>query len=111
MPPVISRFRLARRLLALAVVGLAIGACGKKGPPVAPEARLPMPPSEARAYIDEDAIVVGWTIPRTRADGSALRDLSTLELYRREEAEGTLPRPAMLSAGRVVARGPARSSR
>ena len=96
------RSRLGRRLVALAIVGLALGACGKKGPPVAPEARVPAPPSEARAYIDEDAIVVGWTIPRTRADGSALRDLSALKLYRREETEGTLPRPAMLAEGRVA---------
>jgi fibronectin type 3 domain-containing protein/predicted small lipoprotein YifL len=93
-----------RRRVALAACLLAAvaGACGKKGPPVAPEARIPAPPSEARASIDENAIVVGWTIPRTRADGSALRDLSALKLYRREEAEGTLPRPAMLSAGRVA---------
>lgn len=91
----------ARRLAALLLVVAAVVACGKKGPPVAPEQRLPVPASGLRAHIDESGIVLGWTIPRTRADGSALRDLSSMRLYRFGSDEGTPIKPAMLSSGRV----------
>jgi len=91
-----------RRLVALALAGMTLVACGKRGPPVAPELRLPLPASALHAHIDEEAVVVGWTIPRTRADGSALRDLSSLRLYRREEDDGAPVKAAMLSAGRIV---------
>ena len=67
-------------------------ACGKKGPARRSGARLPLPASALHAHIDEEAVVVGWTIPRTRADGSALRDLSSVRLYRREEEDGRRPR-------------------
>src|SRR5262245_26567652 len=94
--------RARRRLVTLILTGVAFVACGKKGPPVTPESRLPLPASALRAHIDEDAVVVSWTNPRTRADGSALRDLTTVKLYRREEAEDSPLKPAMLSGSRVV---------
>ena len=93
----------ARRLaLALALAGIALGGCGKKGPPIAPELRLPAPVTGLGAHIDEKSVVLGWTIPRTRTDGSTLRDVSATRLYRREETEGTPVKPAILSGSRVV---------
>ena len=93
----------ARRCLAaLALLGVALTGCGKKGPPVAPELRLPLAPSALRATIDEDAIVVSWSNPGSRADGTALKDLAAVTLYRREDSEGAPLKPAMLSSGRVV---------
>ncbi len=89
-------------LLALALVGIVAAACGKKGPPVAPERRLPMPATALRAHIDDGTIVVGWTISRSRADGSSFKDLAVLRLYRREEADDAPLKPAMLSSGRIV---------
>lgn len=91
-----------RWLVVLGLAGVILVACGKQGPPVAPELRLPRPASALHAHIDEGAVVVGWTIPRTRADGSALRDLSSIRLYRREEDDGAPAKAAMLSAGRIV---------
>ncbi len=90
------------RLLALALVGLALGACGKKGPPVAPENRLPMPPAGISAFVDETSILVGWTNPGARFDGTPLRDLTWVRLYRREDSDGGPLKPAMLSGGRIV---------
>jgi hypothetical protein len=84
------------------LVALAVVACGKKGPPVAPERRVPAAAAELRASVESDAIVVSWRNPGRRADGSALKDLATVKLYRREEADGAPPKPAILSWGQVV---------
>jgi hypothetical protein len=91
-----------RWLVALALIGAAVAGCGKKGPPVSPERRLPMPASALRAHIEDGAIVVGWTNPRTRVDGSALRDLTRVTLYRRGDPDGAPLKPAMLVADRVA---------
>ena len=86
----------------LAVATLAVCGCGRKGPIVAPERRLPMPPVDLRATVEERVIVVSWGNPHVRADGTRLRDLALVRLFRREEAPGAAPKPAMLSGDRVV---------
>jgi argininosuccinate lyase len=80
----------------------ALVACGKKGPPVAPELRVPMGPAGLRGAVDEQSIVVSWTGPGVRVDGSRLRSVALYRLYRREEAPNGPPRSAMLSSGRIV---------
>lgn len=95
--------RMARAAaLALALIALAALGCGKKGPPMIPERRLPQAPSGLHAVIEGSSVVVGWTDPTKRVDGARLRDLSTLKLFRREEPGSGEPKPAMLSGGRVV---------
>jgi len=85
-------------MLAVSVIG-----CGKKGPPVAPERRLPAAPSGLAASIEGPAIVVRWTNPKHRLDNTPLRDLTTVKLHRREDsADAAEPKAAMLSWGRVV---------
>ena len=86
----------------LAVAALGLCGCGKKGPIVAPERRLPLPPDDMRAVVSENAIMVSWSNPRTRTDGTRLSDLAVVRLFRREEAAGAVPKPAMLSGDRVV---------
>jgi len=86
--------------LALAVI--ALGGCGKKGPIVAPEQRLPNPPDGMKAVIAERSIVVAWRNPRVRADGTRLRHVTVARLFRREEAADAAAKPAMLSDDRVV---------
>lgn len=86
----------------LAMAALTVCGCGKKGPIVEPERRLPMPPGDLRASVEERVIVVSWSNPRTRADNSRLRDLAIVRLFRREEAADVAPKPAMLSGDRVV---------
>lgn len=87
---------------AVAVAALALSGCGKRGPIVAPERRLPMPPDSMSAAVEERAIVVGWSNPRVRVDGTRLRDAALVRLFKREEAPGAVPKPAMLSGDRVV---------
>lgn len=92
----------ARSVLAglLAVVTLA--ACGKKGPPVAPELRVPTVPAALHGSVDGESIVLSWTAPDARLDGTKLRTVDRYTLYRREEADAGPPKSAMLSQGRVV---------
>jgi fibronectin type 3 domain-containing protein/predicted small lipoprotein YifL len=92
----------ARGALLLLLAACALVACGKKGPPVAPEQRVPAGPTGLHGAVDEQSVVVGWTGPGTRVDGSRLRAIALYKLYRREEADGGEPKSAMLSSGRVV---------
>ncbi len=71
--------------LALALAAGALAACGKKGPPVAPELRVPAGPSALQGAVDERSIVVSWTGPERRLDGSRLRAVSLYKLYRRDD--------------------------
>jgi predicted small lipoprotein YifL len=91
-----------RAAIGLLLLAVSLVACGKKGPPVAPERRLPTPPSALQGAVEEDSIALSWTNPVTRVDNSRLRDLTTLRLHRREEPEGAPLKPAMLSGDRVV---------
>lgn len=100
----VSATSAAARLLVLsALVGFTFLGCGKKGPPVAPERRLPAAASGLSASVEGPAIVVRWTNPRQRLDSTALRDLTVVKLHRREEMPDLVePKAAMLSWGRVV---------
>jgi len=93
-----------RGLVLLVVLGVVVAGtgCGRKGPPVAPERRLPAAPSGMSATVESDSIVVSWTVPRTRVDGTAFRDLAVTKLFRRAEAEGKPEKSAMVSRGEVV---------
>ena len=87
-------------LLALALTGL-VG-CGKIGPPVAPEGRLPTAVSNLSGVIEGSALLLAWTNPGTRVDGTRLKDLSTIRIYRREDTGEGEAKPALLSWGKVV---------
>jgi predicted small lipoprotein YifL len=91
-----------RRALLLALVLLGLVACGKKGPPVAPERRLPSPVADLAATVEGSAIILTWSNPRTRAEGTRLKDLAVIRVYRREDAGDGEPKPAVLSWGKVV---------
>jgi len=88
--------------LALAA-GVAAGAgCGKKGPPVPPETRLPAPVTDLEASVEDGAVVLAWTNPRRRADGSRLRDLAAARVFRREDPGLGPPPPALRVGDRIA---------
>lgn len=87
--------------LLLAVAAGLVG-CGKKGPPVAPERRIPAPISDLSAVVEGSRVILTWSNPGTRADGTRLRDLTTVRIYRREDAADGEPKPALLSWGKIV---------
>lgn len=91
-----------KRLALLALIVLSLAACGKKGPPVAPERRVPATVSELKATVEGRAINLEWVNPSVRADGSRMKDLTAVRIHRREEAGEGEPKPAILSWGKVV---------
>jgi predicted small lipoprotein YifL len=97
-------FRVPARSIAMALllVAAAAAGCGKKGPPVAPERRVPAAVSAVTALVEGSAIVLSWQNPGTRADGTRLRDLAVIRVHRREEPGDGEPKPALLSWGKVV---------
>jgi fibronectin type 3 domain-containing protein len=91
-----------KRLAALFGLITLLVACGKEGPPVPPERRLPEVISDLMGAVEGNRIVLSWTSPSKRADQSRLRDLTTLRIYRREELADAPSKPALISWGQVV---------
>src|SRR5262249_1032858 len=92
-----------RRLAAcLGLAALALTACGKKSPPVAPEQRAPQPVADLTAVVDESAIVLTWTPPNRRVDNTRQRDLTVMRVFRVEDSGAGEPKSAMLSDGRIA---------
>jgi len=89
----------ARALVALLAL---VTACGRVGPPVAPERRLPLPPTALSATIRAGEIVLSWQNPTHRADHSRLRDVEVVRLYRTSDAGQGEAKPAVLAGDRVV---------
>lgn len=93
--------RAVRWALAL-VVALVVAACGKVGPPVAPQLRVPAPVSDLRGVVEDGAIELMWTNPQQRVDQTPLRDLSEVRAYRTEDEGVVPPKPALLTNGRIA---------
>jgi predicted small lipoprotein YifL len=92
----------ARAALALGLtLPLTLAACGKRGPPVAPERRLPAAVQDLQAAVEGSGVRLVWTLPRIRVDRSALKDLRRAEVYRRLEdgAPESPARPALVTFG------------
>ena len=90
----------ARALLVTAVV--LVAACGRAGPPVAPERVTPMAVSDVRGVVVDRTIELAWTLPSHRADNARLRDLAVVHVFRAEDEGAGDPKPAIVSRGRVA---------
>ena len=89
-------------LIGVALLGAGALGCGKKGPPVAPERRIPAIATNLAAVIEGSTVVLSWSNPTRRHDGTAMRDLAVVKVHRQSLQAAVEPRPAMLSSGRVV---------
>jgi hypothetical protein len=97
-----SPHRALASVLLAAVVLAALGACGRKGPPVAPELRVPQPVADLRGVVREGGIELAWSIPRRRVDNTRLIDPMTARVFRTDDTGGDGPRSALLVGGRVA---------
>jgi predicted small lipoprotein YifL len=66
---------------AVGVVLLALGGCGKKGPPLAPLVSLPVAPTEVSTQRVGDRVVVRFTVPVANVSGVRPADLARVDVY------------------------------
>lgn len=88
-------------VLLAALAALPLAACGRRGPPVAPERRVPAPVTDLSGVVRPGGIELTWTNPTRRADQTRLRDLSVARVFRAEDAGAGEARPAILERGGV----------
>ena len=88
--------------LAVVAAVLLLGACGRPGPPVAPERVSPQPVTDLSAIVLDRAVELVWTMPLRRADNARLRDLRAMHVFRTDDDGGGDPKPALVSKGRVA---------
>jgi hypothetical protein len=89
------------RALGAAAVLLLV-ACGKVGPPVAPQLREPRPASELTAVAGAGLIELSWLNPTHRVDNSVIRDLAIAHVFRADDAGVGEPKSALRSRGRIA---------
>jgi hypothetical protein len=68
-------------MAALAVPGLVLPGCGKKGPPLAPLVRMPARPEQVQARRLGAVVYVQVKVPDRNQDGSSPADIVRLEVY------------------------------
>jgi hypothetical protein len=76
-----------KRFLVLALVLVAVGSCGKKGDPRPPELATPKTITDLRARSAPGGIVLTWERPTEYVDGSALKDLASFVIFRKEVSQ------------------------
>ena len=71
-----------RALATLACVTLPLaGACGKKGPPLAPLPRLPVAPAQVSASRAGDTVTIRFTVPGANVSGVRPADIERVDVY------------------------------
>jgi hypothetical protein len=73
--------RLAPTVIGVALTGAACIACGKKGPPLPPLVRLPVPPAELTAERTDADVVLHFTVPAANTDGSRPANIERVDIY------------------------------
>jgi hypothetical protein len=97
-----GRRRALTPVLVAALALLLLPACGRKGPPVAPERRLPQPVTDLRGVVREGAVDLSWSVPRRRADNTRLIDPGLARVFRAEDDGQGEARAALLVDDRVA---------
>lgn len=77
-------------VLMLVVAG---SACGKKGDPRAPELATPKLITNLAARLTADGVALTWNRPTEYVDGSALKDLASFVIFRKEISQSCLDCP------------------
>jgi hypothetical protein len=103
----VSRSFVARR--AIVVVLLALAACGKKGPPLAPLRVAPARIEDLTVAKTGDEVRAQFTVPSANADQSKPADLASVEVYAitgkpEDPAGNSLAGPQFIRFGKLVGR-------
>jgi len=77
-----------RQYLVLALMMLVVGSgCGKKGDPRAPELATPKTINNLTARSGPGGIILTWSRPTEYVDGTALKDLASFVIFRKEVSQ------------------------
>ena len=60
---------------------MAAAGCGKKGPPLAPFARVPAPVASVAGVRIGSEVYLSFPVPQTNADGEKPAEIASLEVY------------------------------
>jgi predicted small lipoprotein YifL len=60
---------------------LFVAGCGKKGPPLAPFVKLPLPPADLAAGRRGDAVDLSFTVPSVNTDGTRPANVARADVY------------------------------
>jgi len=101
--------RPAPALAVLLVVAALCGACGKKGPPLAPIVKTAATMADFSARRSGDTVFLRFTVPATNTDATGPADLSRIEIYAytaEKDIEGLEAKDMTLVSEVVVRRPP-----
>ena len=76
-----------KKILVLAVVLMATWGCGKKGDPRPPELATPKTITDLTARSAPTGIILTWDRPTEYVDGTALKDLASFVIFRKEVSQ------------------------
>ena len=71
-----------RRAILLVLGALAVGACGRKSAPLAPELVRPEPPADLAAVVTPDGVRLSWLRPLHYSGGKQMNDLDGFDIER-----------------------------
>ena len=63
------------------IVVIALSACGKKGPPLAPLVKLPVPPADLAAARRGNTVDLSFTVPAANTDGTRPANVERADVY------------------------------
>ena len=89
-------------LVGAAALVLVLAACGRVGPPVAPQLREPQPATELTAVAGDGLIELSWINPTRRVDNSVVRDLVLVHVFRAEDSGAGEPKSALRSRSQIA---------
>lgn len=89
------------RWTALALVGLALGGCGRKGPPLPPQVRVADTTRDLEVYQEGREAVLTWSYPDITTAGGPLPDVEAVEIWRATVPAGQEP-PDVTSRDREI---------
>ena len=61
--------------------GFCLSACGKKGPPLPPLVKLPVPPADLAAARRGDTVDLSFTVPAVNTDGTRPANVASADVY------------------------------
>ena len=84
------------------VATVALGACGRKGPPLPPLVLVPVAPADIAAERRGDDVDVRFTVPATNTDGSRPANIERVDVFAIDGAPPSVDADLLKRAKRIA---------